>query len=44
MDAKTHRFDIDVSKFPTLARIEKTLEALPAFQRAHASVQPDAEK
>jgi maleylpyruvate isomerase len=36
------RFGADVSKFPTLLRIEQTCAALSAFQAAHADAQPDA--
>jgi maleylpyruvate isomerase len=35
------RFGADVEAYPTLLRIEKACEALPAFQRAHAKAQPD---
>ena len=35
------RFGADVEAYPTLLRIEKACAALPAFQRAHASAQPD---
>lgn len=35
------RFNVDVSRFPTLLRIEKALEDLPAFRAAHPDVQPD---
>lgn len=37
------RFGIEAERFPTLARIEQACAALPAFQRAHANVQPDAQ-
>lgn len=37
------RFDIDVSEFPTLARVEATCLAQPAFIAAHPDNQPDAE-
>jgi maleylpyruvate isomerase len=36
------RYAVDVSPFPTLARVEGTCAALPAFQAAHADAQPDA--
>jgi maleylpyruvate isomerase len=36
------RFGVDVTPFPTLLRVEKACEALPAFQAAHPDVQPDA--
>ncbi|GLD93012.1 hypothetical protein PINS_up019335 [Pythium insidiosum] len=38
-----NRFNVDMSKFPTIARISKTLAELPAFQAAHPSQQPDAQ-
>jgi maleylpyruvate isomerase len=38
------RFDVDVAAYPTLARIETAVAALPAFQRAHADRQIDAPK
>jgi maleylacetoacetate isomerase len=37
------RFDIDVSAYPNIARINATCAGLPAFQHAHPSQQPDAE-
>lgn len=37
------RFGVDLSKFPTISAICDELEKLPAFQKAHPSVQPDAE-
>jgi maleylpyruvate isomerase len=37
------RFDIDVSAYPNVARINANCIELPAFQRAHPSQQPDAE-
>jgi maleylacetoacetate isomerase len=37
------RFDIDVSAWPNIARINATCVELPAFQHAHPSQQPDAE-
>ncbi len=36
------RYSVDVAPFPTLARVEATCAALPAFQAAHADAQPDA--
>jgi maleylpyruvate isomerase len=40
---QARRFGVDVEQFATLRRVEARCEALPAFQRAHASRQPDAE-
>jgi maleylpyruvate isomerase len=37
------RFAIDLSACPTLLRVEEACAALPAFARAHAERQPDAE-
>ena len=37
------RYDLDLSIYPTLLRIEAACEALPAFQHAHPSAQPDAQ-
>lgn len=37
------RFKGDVSAYPTLLRIEKNCNALPAFQQAAPDLQPDAE-
>jgi maleylpyruvate isomerase len=37
------RFGLEEEKFPTLLRIEQACAELPAFQRAHASAQPDAQ-
>lgn len=37
------RFGVDVSAFPTLLRVERECEALPAFQAAHPNAQPDFE-
>ena len=37
------RFGIDGERFPTLLRIEQHCSTLPAFQRAHANAQPDAQ-
>ncbi len=36
------RFSLDLSLYPTLVRIDATCAALPAFEAAHASKQPDA--
>ncbi|ETW00385.1 maleylacetoacetate isomerase [Aphanomyces invadans] len=36
------RFKVNMDKFPTIARIQATLSALPAFQASHPSAQPDA--
>jgi len=35
------RYGVDLSPYPTLLRVEKACEALPAFQKAHANAQPD---
>lgn len=37
------RFGVDLSAHPTVVRVEAALAGLPAFQRAHADVQPDAQ-
>ena len=37
------RFECELSGYPTLLRIESGCLALPAFERAHPSRQPDAE-
>ena len=37
------RFCIDITPYPTIARIDEACRALPAFQAAHPSQQPDAE-
>ncbi|WP_416896716.1 MAG: maleylacetoacetate isomerase [Minwuia sp.] len=36
------RFDLDLSDYPTLLRIEAACNELPAFAAAHPSQQPDA--
>jgi maleylpyruvate isomerase len=36
------RFGVDPAAYPELLRIEAECERLPAFQAAHANVQPDA--
>ncbi|OGA22102.1 MAG: maleylacetoacetate isomerase [Betaproteobacteria bacterium RIFCSPLOWO2_02_FULL_67_26] len=41
--ANARRFKCDVSPYPTLLRIEKSCQALEAFQRAAPEKQPDAE-
>jgi maleylacetoacetate isomerase len=41
--ANARRFDIDVSPYPTLVRIESACQALAAFADAAPSKQPDAE-
>ena len=38
------RFGVDPAQYPTLARVEATCAALPAFQKAHADAQPDAQQ
>jgi maleylpyruvate isomerase len=35
------RFGVELDPYPTLLRIEKACETLPAFQKAHANAQPD---
>ncbi|KAG9414060.1 hypothetical protein AC1031_013266 [Aphanomyces cochlioides] len=37
-----NRFNVDMSTYPTIARIEEALAQLPAFQASHPSNQPDA--
>lgn len=37
------RFGVDLSAYPTLARIDAACQALPAFRGAHPALQPDAE-
>ena len=41
--AFARRFSIPLDAYPTLVRIDATCAELPAFQRAHAKEQPDAE-
>ena len=41
--ANARRFEIDLSPYPTLMRIESTCLALPAFAEAAPARQPDAE-
>ncbi|MGC3996632.1 MAG: maleylacetoacetate isomerase [Anaeromyxobacter sp.] len=40
--AAARRFEVELSAFPALLRIEEACQALPAFQAAHAEHQPDA--
>ncbi len=35
------RFGVDIAQFPTIARIEKSCLALPAFDLARPEMQPD---
>lgn len=37
------RFGVEVDRYPTLQRIEAACAELPAFRRAHAEAQPDAQ-
>lgn len=37
------RFGLDLTRYPTAVRVEEALAQLPAFQKAHADRQPDAE-
>jgi len=37
------RLGVDLSRFPTLQRIDAACASLDAFQKAHAEAQPDAE-
>ena len=37
------RFEVDTAPYPTVMRISAACGALPAFQQAHPSQQPDAE-
>ena len=41
--ANARRFEIDLSPYPTLIRIESACNALPAFAQAAPARQPDAE-
>ncbi|KAK3094067.1 hypothetical protein FSP39_023719 [Pinctada imbricata] len=36
-----NRFNVDMSKFPIISRVNEELEKLEAFQKAHPFVQPD---
>ena len=38
-----NRFGVDMSKYPIISRIDKSLSDLPAFKKAHPSNQPDAQ-
>ncbi len=38
------RFEIELSPYPTLLRVEAAVAGLPAFQRAHPDSQSDAVK
>ncbi|GAM24453.1 hypothetical protein SAMD00019534_076280, partial [Acytostelium subglobosum LB1] len=38
-----HRFNVDMSAYPNIARVNNTLSELPEFQAAHPSQQPDVE-
>jgi maleylacetoacetate isomerase len=38
------RFDVDLSQFPTITKIEQHLSSLESFQKAHPDNQPDAQK
>lgn len=40
---QARRLEIDLGPYPTLLRVERTCQGLPAFQRAHPDRQPDAE-
>jgi maleylpyruvate isomerase len=40
--ASAHRFGVDMSAYPRIARIEKACNAIGAFQRAAPEAQPDA--
>ena len=35
------RFNVDMSQFPTITRLEASLSKLPAFAAAHPSMQQD---
>ena len=37
------RFDVDMTRFPTISRIHAACSELPAFSAAHPSQQPDSE-
>lgn len=39
---QARRFGVDLSAYPTLLRVERHCQELPAFQRAHPDAQPDA--
>jgi maleylacetoacetate isomerase len=38
-----NRFGVDMSKFPAISRIAKTLSENPSFVKAHPDSQPDAQ-
>ena len=38
---KAKRFNVDMSQFPTITRLEARLSKLPAFADTHPSMQPD---
>jgi maleylacetoacetate isomerase len=38
------RWEVDMSKFPIISRIDAELATHPAFKAAHPDVQPDAPK
>jgi maleylpyruvate isomerase len=38
------RFDVDLSRYPTLSRVERACNELPPFAAAHPDKQPDAVK
>ena len=38
------RFEVDLEQFPTITKIEKSLELLEPFQKAHPNQQPDTPK
>ncbi len=40
--AQARRLEVELGRFPTLLRIEASCVALPAFQAAHPTRQPDA--
>jgi maleylacetoacetate isomerase/maleylpyruvate isomerase len=40
----SRRFKIDTNAYPTLSRIEKAANELPAFKKAHPEAQPDFER
>jgi len=35
------RFGVDMSKFPTISKLEKELNEIPEFKKAHCHNQPD---
>jgi len=40
----SRRWSVDLSKYPTIVRLEEEISKLPAFKQAHADSQPDAVK